>query len=445
MISYKKEDYFIKKVAFKTLGCKVNQYETEIILNLFQDEGFQIVNFNQKADVYIINTCTVTKEADRKSKQMIRKAIGQNKKSKIIVTGCFAQSNYQDLKKMRGINLITGNSDKNSILQQFKELDFHNTVVKVTPAKFLKKYDNVIKNKSILHPRAWLKIQDGCNNFCTYCKVPYVRGPARSRLIDDILQEVSNLENSGIKEVVLLGINLGTYGEDLLPGKANLSKLISLIDNFKGIKRIRLSSIELVNINNELLDTFGKCSKLCHHLHIPLQSGDDKILKLMNRPYNTSIFGKKIFQLKKKIPNIAITSDIMVGFPGEDNESFNNTDKFIRKMCFSKIHIFKYSNREKCLAILMPNEVDNEIKKERSKKLINLASELSYNFRNKYLGLDVDALVEDEIKDKEGRVYSRGITDNYIKVIIPDLIGKRGEIVKVQLNKIYSDYIISSV
>lgn len=443
MISYKKEDYFIKKVAFKTLGCKVNQYETEIILNLFQDEGFQIVNFNQKADVYVINTCTVTKEADRKSKQMIRKAIGQNKKSKIIVTGCFAQSNYQDLKKMRGINLITGNSDKNSILQQFKELDFHNTVVKVTPAKFLKKYDNVIKNKSILHPRAWLKIQDGCNNFCTYCKVPYVRGPARSRLIDDILQEVSNLENSGIKEVVLLGINLGAYGEDLLPGKANLSKLISLINNFKGIKRIRLSSIELVNINNELLETFGKCSKLCHHLHIPLQSGDDKILKLMNRSYNTSIFCKKIFQLKKKIPNIAITSDIMVGFPGEDNESFNNTYKFIRKMCFSKIHIFKYSNREKCLAILMPNEVDNEIKKERSKKLINLDSELSYNFRNKYLGLDVDALVEDEIKDKEGRVYSRGITDNYIKVIIPDLIGKRGEIVKVQLNKIYSDYIVS--
>jgi threonylcarbamoyladenosine tRNA methylthiotransferase MtaB len=163
----------------------------------------------------------------------------------------------------------------------------------------------------------------------------------------------------------------------------------------------------------------------------------------MNRPYNTSIFCKKIFQLKKKIPNIAITSDIMVGFPSEDNESFNNTYKFIRKMCFSKIHIFKYSNREKCLAILMPNEVDNEIKKERSKKLINLASELSYNFRNKYLGLDVDALVEDEIKDKEGRVYSRGITDNYIKVIIPDLIGKRGEIVKVQLNKIYSDYIVS--
>ena len=165
MISYKREEYFIKKVAFKTLGCKVNQYETEIILNLFQDEGFQIVNFNQKADVYIINTCTVTKEADRKSKQMIRKAIGQNKKSKIIVTGCFAQSNYQDLKKMSGINLITGNSDKKSILQQFKELDFYNTVVKVTPVKHLIKYDNVIKNNSILHTRAWLKIQDGCNNF----------------------------------------------------------------------------------------------------------------------------------------------------------------------------------------------------------------------------------------------------------------------------------------
>ncbi|MDO9555566.1 MAG: tRNA (N(6)-L-threonylcarbamoyladenosine(37)-C(2))-methylthiotransferase MtaB [Atribacterota bacterium] len=434
------------KVALKTLGCKVNQYETESIINFFKDKGFQVVDFHQIADVYIINTCTVTQEADRKSKQMIRKAIRQNRKAKIIVTGCYAQSNYEDLQKIEGISLIAGNGEKNDILQQLEKIDLHDTVIRVKPAKYLKKYDSILKNKaSSLHTRAWLKIQDGCNRFCTYCKVPYVRGPARSRSVEDVLEEVSNLSSNGVKEVVLTGINLGTYGRDIDKGKINLAKLISLISNIKGIKRIRLSSIELIDIDAELLDVFKNCFKFCHHLHIPLQNGDNKILNLMNRPYDTSIFYQKISLIKETIPDIAITTDIMVGFPNEDSSSFRKTVNFARKICFAKIHVFKYSNRKECVAALLPNKVNNRIKKERSKKLQDLSKELFYDFQKKFLNSIAEILIEDEIKDKEGRIYSRGITSNYIKIIIPDFMGKKGEIVRVKLNQISSNYIVSSV
>lgn len=377
---------------------------------------------------------------------MIRRAIRQNRKSKIIVTGCYAQSNYEDLKKIEGISLIAGNGEKNNILQQLGKIDFRNTVIKVKPAKYLKKYDNILNNKSgSLHTRAWLKIQDGCNRFCTYCKVPYVRGPARSRSVKDVLEEVSNLNNNGVKEVVLTGVNLGTYGRDIDKGTTNLAKLISLISNFKGIKRIRLSSIELIDINDELLNIFKKTSKLCHHLHIPLQNGDDKILNLMNRPYDTSLFYKKISLIKEIMPDIAITTDIMVGFPNEDSNSFSKTINFTRKICFAKIHVFQYSNRKECLATLLPNKVDNEVKKERSKKLQELSKELFCNFQKIFIGSIADVLIEDEIKDKEGRIYSRGITDNYIKVVIPDFIGKKGDIVSVKLNQIYPKHIVSSL
>ncbi len=376
---------------------------------------------------------------------MIRKAIRQNQNAKIIVTGCYAQSNYQDLKKIEGISLIAGNREKYIILKHLDKLNINHTVIKVKPVKYLREFDNIFKGKTSLHTRAWVKIQDGCNKFCSYCKVPYARGPARSRLIEDILKEISNLNSRGVKEVVLLGINLGTYGKDMFDKKVNLSKLISLISNFEGIKRIRLSSIELDDINDELIDVFIKYPKLCHHLHIPLQSGDDKILKLMNRPYTTSVFYKKISQIMRKIPDIAITTDIMVGFPREDVQSFNNTYNFVKKIGFAKIHIFPYSDREKCLATLFPDKVDQKIKKDRRNKLLNLSKELSCNFQKKYIGSTANILIENEIKSKEGRLYSKGSTDNYIKVLIPDLTGRRGELVKVQLYEPHPEYIISKI
>jgi len=377
---------------------------------------------------------------------MIRKAIRQNRKSKIIVTGCYAQSDYEELQKIEGINLIAGNGEKNDILQQIEKIDLHETIVRVKPTKYLKEYNNILKNKSSsLHTRSWLKIQDGCNRFCAYCKVPYVRGPARSRSMEDVMEEVSSLCSNGSKEVVLSGINLGTYGRDIDKGKTNLAKLISLISNFKGIKRIRLSSIELIDIDSELLNIFKNCSKFCHHLHIPLQSGDDQILNLMNRPYNTSDFYQKISLIKETIPDIAITTDIMVGFPNEDNNSFSKTLDFTRKICFSKVHVFQYSDRKECIATLLPNKVDNRTKKERSKILQELSKEFFHDFQKKFLNIVAEILVEDEIKDKKGRIYSSGITSNYIKILVPDLIGKKGEIVRVKLDKISSNYVISSV
>ncbi len=389
---FKKEDCFIIKVAFKTLGCKVNQYETEVIFNLFKTAGYQTVGFDERADIYVINTCTVTKEADRKSKQMIRKAVNQNQNARVIVTGCYAQSNYQDLKTIEGVSLILGNSEKNNILKQLDKLNINHTIINVKPVKNFREYAHICKGGTSLHTRAWVKIQEGCNRFCSYCKVPFVRGPARSRLVEDIEKEISDLNDKGVKEVVLLGINLGAYGEDLNKEKVNLSKIISIINKYESIKRIRLSSIELDYLDDELLEAFRKYTKLCHHLHIPLQSGDDKILKLMNRSYNTSFFYQKINKFRKNILDIAITSDIMVGFPNEDNHSFNNTYNFVRKIGFAKIHIFPYSEREKCLATLLPDKVDQKIRKERSKRLLDLSKLLYYNFIKKYIGAKTTVL-----------------------------------------------------
>jgi len=355
------------------------------------------------------------------------------------------QSNYQDLKEIEGISLIIGNSEKNNILQQLDKLNTKQTIINVKPVKNIREYVNICNIGTRFHTRAWVKIQEGCNRFCSYCKVPYVRGPARSRLAEDIEKEISDLNNKGVREVVLLGINLGAYGEDLNKEKINLSKLISIINKFKSIKRIRLSSIELDYLDDELLETFKKYPKLCHHLHIPLQSGDDKILKLMNRSYNTSFFYQKINKFREDIPDIAITSDIMVGFPYEDERSFNDTYNFLRKLEFTKIHVFPYSDREDCLANLLINKVDPKIKKERSKRLLDLSKLLYYNFIKKYIGTKTAVLVEREVKDKEGKIYSQGITNNYIKVMIPELSGKIGKLVKVQLNEAYPDYSIAKI
>lgn len=376
---------------------------------------------------------------------MIRNAIRQNGKSKIIVTGCYAQSDYGELQNIQGISLIAGNGEKSDILQQIEKIDFNKTTISVKPAKYLKKYDHILKNEfSSLHTRAWLKIQDGCNRFCTYCKVPYVRGPARSRSVEDIMEEVSDLCNNGVKEVVLSGINLGSYGKDISKNNINLAKLISLINNFEKIKRIRLSSIELIDLDSELLNIIEQCSKFCHHLHIPLQSGDDQILRLMNRPYNTSNFYQKISLIKKAIPDIAITTDIMVGFPYEDSNSFEKTFNFARKNCFAKIHVFPYSDRKECLAALLPVKVDNISKKERSKLLQELSKKLLHDFQKKFLDSIAEILVEGQTKDQEGKIYSKGITSNYLKIMIPDYVGKKGDIVRVKLNQICSNYILSS-
>lgn len=377
---------------------------------------------------------------------MIRKAINQNKESKVIVIGCCAQSNYKILEKINGIDIILGNNEKYNVLQELDSLKIKKNIIKVKPIKNITRYNTVRNKQSHLRSRALVKIQDGCNNFCSYCKIPYVRGPERSRLPEDIMEEISFLDKTGTKEIVLLGINLGTYGNDFYTKKTNLTNLISLInDNFKQIRRIRLSSIELLNVDSNLLDAFNKYPKLCHHLHIPLQSGSDKILKLMNRPYGLESFSKIIKNIRKNIPDVAITTDVMVGFPGEDDKSFNDAYNYIKKMEFAKIHVFPYSDREKCLSNLLPDKIDYQIRKDRIKKLLKLSKDLYFNFRNNYVGRITEVLIEDEKVNDDGSICSYGITGNYIRVMIPNLSGKKDKIIKVKLNKIYKEYIIASV
>ncbi|MEA2020868.1 MAG: tRNA (N(6)-L-threonylcarbamoyladenosine(37)-C(2))-methylthiotransferase MtaB [Candidatus Caldatribacteriota bacterium] len=425
----------------KTLGCKVNQYETEALLNLFQEQSFQIVNFREKADIYIINTCTVTQEAERKSRQMIRRAIKQNGMAKIIVTGCSAQSCSPELREIEGINFILGNGEKNHILKYLQNTGNNFPVISTKPIKNVKKYDTLSKKHTGLHTRSLVKIQDGCNNFCTYCKVPYVRGPQRSRKPEDILKEIILLSEKGIKEIVLLGINLGTYGHDFSDSSINLAKLILLIiDHCVKIERIRLSSIEIINIDDELIDVFEKYPKMCPHLHIPLQSGSDKILRLMNRPYNLSFFSYNINKIRKRIPKIAITTDVMVGFPDEDENSFNHTYHYIKNIKFSKLHVFPYSDRNECLSNLLINKVDYTVKKMRTKRLLKLSDELFLTFREENIGKVKDILIESVKISQTGNLEAYGITDNYIKVCIPDFHRKKGDMVKVKISGVNKDY-----
>lgn len=376
---------------------------------------------------------------------MIRKAVNQNHHPQVIVTGCYAQANYKDLMNIKGINLITGNNREDINFKLLKSLESNQSIIKIKPAKEIKYCQNHIKKKTSFHTRAWVKIQDGCNHFCTYCKVPYVRGRERSRKFEDIEKEIRYLNHKGTKEIVLMGINLGAYGKDLEKEKNNLIKLISLISNFTNIQRIRLSSIELIYLNDDFIEALSKYSKLCHHLHIPLQSGDDKILKLMNRPYNTVIFYEVIQKIRKSCPDITITSDIMVGFPQEDENNFENTYSFIQKLDFAKIHVFPFSERKECLSYLFTNKVNPHIKKERTKKLLELSRNLYYKFNLKNLDLKKEILVEKEFREKSGQIYSEGLSDNYLKIRVPGLTKKIGEIVSVQITEAFPDYCVAKV
>jgi len=441
----KRRDYKIK-IAFKTLGCKVNQYETETLIDLCKEQNYEIVNFKEKADIYIINTCTVTREAERKSKQMIRKAIKKNRMAKIIVTGCSAQSSFKDLKEIEGVHYIVGNEEKKDILDFARRTDNQFPSIHVGSIKNVKKYSTLSKNDPALHTRSLVKIQDGCNNFCAYCEIPYVRGPQRSRKVDDILKEIDLLEEKGIKEVVLLGINLGSYGHDFSNKNISLAKLIMrIIIHCKRIERIRLSSIEVNHIDDELINVIVQYPKICRHLHIPLQSGNDKILKMMNRPYDLTFFSKKINKIRKKMPGISITTDIMVGFPGEDNCSFEHAYQYIKTCEFSKLHVFPYSDRDHCLSRLLSNKINDITKKERINRLLDLSNELLIKYRQKNIGKVKDILIETIKKDKVGAIVSYGMTDNYLRILIRDMIPRKGDLLKVRLKELHDDYILGKI
>ena len=400
-----------KKVAFHTLGCKVNQYETNAMIQQFLAKEYQLVNFNEFADVYVINTCTVTNMADKKSRQMLRKVKDLNSDSIVVAVGCYSQVAADYVAKIEEIDIILGNDEKKDVVK-FVESFEKNKLISVSDINKSKEY---LEFGTVLHletTRAVIKIQDGCNNFCSYCIIPYARGRIRSRSKDSVLNEIKEIVKLGIKEVVLTGIHIASYGKDKNDGYY-LIDLIEDINKIEGLERIRLGSLEPLVITEEFCERLGKVDKICEHFHLSLQSGCDATLKRMNRKYLTEDFRKCVHLLRNTFKEVSLTTDIIVGFPGETEEEFNETFEFLKEIKFFKMHVFKYSRRNGTVAASMLNQVQEDIKEERSKKLIDLSNQYEFEYIKEYIGKEVEVLVEEE---KNG--YWVGHTKNYLVIKI---------------------------
>ena len=414
----------MKNFYIDSLGCKVNSYEIEAIKDELLLKGYQKVDINE-ADVIILNTCCVTNTAASKSRQKIHSLHQKNPLAKIIVMGCYVQGFEEEVKKIEGVYLLVGTKNRRQIIQQIEALNQQISLVEDLSDYTI--YENLSISSSLENTRAYLKIQDGCNNFCSYCIIPYVRGTVKSRLKEDIIEEAKKLIQLGYKELVLTGIHTGHYGKDL--DNYTFTDLIEELLNIKGLYRLRISSIEESEITSKLIDLMKNNDKLAKHLHIPLQAGSDKILKLMNRKYDVKTFLNKIQYIQNNIEDIAITTDVIVGFPQESEENFNETLKICQELHFSKIHVFPYSARKGTIAATMKGQVNGKIKKERAKKLIELSNQLNLEYNQKYLNKEVEVLIEENC---EG--YYIGHTTNYIKVKIQSQCSlNRNEIVKVKV------------
>lgn len=426
-------------VSFITLGCKVNQFETEAMTELLESEGFEVVHNGENSDIYIINTCAVTKESDRKSRQFINKAKRINPNALVVAVGCSVQLNSEKINKETQVDIVIGTKNKGNIVNIIK--DKLNNIENIsTIVKFNGKEDFEELKISTVHDktRANIKIQDGCSQFCSYCIIPYVRGPIRSRNHGDIIEEVKRIAYNGYKEIVINGIHISSYGAENKDHDA-LIKLIEDINKIDGIERIRLGSLEPNIITEDFIVRISKMEKVCHHFHLSLQSGSDSVLERMNRKYTSSQYKKNVEIIRKYMPDSGITTDIIVGFPGETDEEFNETYEFVKKVRFSRIHVFKYSVREGTKAAEMINQVDDKIKTSRSKVLIELGEKVANEFMTKFLGCDMSVLVETE---KDENLYE-GYTSNYLKVLIKCDINIKSQIINVKIKDINEDCLIA--
>ncbi len=421
-----------RKVAFYTLGCKVNQYETESLKKQFGDYGIETVEFEELADIYVVNSCTVTSIADRKTRNILRRAKRINPSAIVVATGCYAQTNAEELARIEEIDYVVGNSDKAALLKLVKSLEKDEKVSKLLIKNIFDEdeYEEIGFSTLREMSRAYIKIQDGCDSFCSYCKIPFARGHKRSRKIESILNEVEELGSEGFKEIILIGINLGAYGEDL-EEDINLEDLLEKIVKIEGIERIRLGSIYPDKISERFINLLKKEDKLMKHLHISLQAGDNEILKLMKRKYTREDVLSVLNKLKEEVSNIEFTGDVIVGFPHEKDGNFENTYNLIETIGFSDLHIFQYSDREKTLASTYKEKVPAPIKKERAESLEKLRNKMYDIIREEYIGKEVEVLVE-EIKHNS----AYGYTNNYIKVQINNFNGKVNEIIKVKINQL---------
>lgn len=409
----------MKKVAIHSLGCKVNSYEAESMEIMLRDEGYEIVPFSEdvQADIYIINTCSVTNIADRKSRQMLHKAKKMNPEAVVVAAGCYVQADPDGVKKDECVDIILGNNMKISIVEALNDYfggsDKTSYLVDINDK--YQEYESLKINQTGEHTRAYIKIQDGCNQFCSYCIIPYVRGRVRSRKPEDIVNEVKTLAATGVKEVVLTGIHISSYGTDL--ENISLIELIEAIHEIEGIKRIRLGSLEPRIITEEFAKRIAGLEKICPHFHLSLQSGCDKTLKAMNRKYNTEEYYEGCVKLREVFDNPAITTDVIVGFPGETEEDFLETRKFLEKVHFYEMHIFKYSRRKGTVADRMEGQVDEKVKTQRSAILLELENKMSKEYRQQHIGKTEEVLIE-EIVSENGKDYFMGFTPDYIRVKI---------------------------
>lgn len=422
------------KVAFTTLGCKVNQFETEVMEGLFKEKKYEIVNFEEVADVYVINTCSVTHLGEKKSRQLIRRAIKNNNKAIVAVVGCYSQVAADEIAKIEGVSLIVGTKERKNIVTLVETvLKEHQPLQVVEDVMDYHEFEDIPLLNNPDRTRAFLKIQDGCSNFCTYCIIPYTRGPLKSRKLDSILSEAENLVESGFKEIVLTGIHLGAYGKDLADEIALVDVVKALLDNEK-LTRLRLGSLESIELDQEILEIMNQDQRLCRQLHLPLQSGSDKILKKMNRNYTTAEFKALVDNIYAKVPGVAITTDVIVGFPGENSTDFNEAVEFIKNMNFSKIHIFPYSKRKNTPAANYAEQVSEDEKKKRSVYLKEISDMANAKYRNKMLNTTVEILVENITPD-----YAEGLASNYVKVYCENNNFQKDNFYKLKIIKLYKD------
>ncbi|MVO99464.1 tRNA (N(6)-L-threonylcarbamoyladenosine(37)-C(2))-methylthiotransferase MtaB [Paenibacillus lutrae] len=422
-------------VAFHTLGCKVNFYDTEAIWQLFKNEGYEQVDFEHTADVYVINTCTVTNTGDKKSRQMIRRAVRRNPEAIVAVTGCYAQTSPAEIMAIPGVDLVIGTQDRDQILTLVKQFqDERKPINAVRNIMKTRQFEELDVPDFADRTRAFLKIQEGCNNFCTFCIIPWSRGLMRSREPQSVVKQAHMLVDAGYKEIVLTGIHTGGYGEDI--ENYSLARLLWDLDKVDGLKRVRISSIEASQITDEVLEVLNTSDKMCRHLHIPLQAGHDQVLARMRRKYTTAEYGRKIELIQKAMPGAAITTDVIVGFPGETDEMFREGYAFMEQMQFSEMHVFPYSKRTGTPAARMLDQVDEEIKNARVHELIDLSERMQLQYARQFVGKQLEVIPERTYKGAaEDSGLLMGYTDNYLQVVFNAPEEMIGKVCTVQVNE----------
>ena len=421
----------MKKAAFHNLGCKVNAYETEAMKQLLEQRGYEIVPFAKGADVYVINTCTVTNIADRKSRQMLSRARKWNPEGVVVAAGCYVQEEGEKLKEEEGIDILIGNNQKGKLPELLDEYFAHKKKQQaVTDIGAQKEYEPLFVGHTGEHTRAFMKIQDGCNQFCSYCAIPYARGRVRSRELPQIMKEASALIKAGYRELVLTGIHLSSYGTDLEEGE-DLLTVVSALSGMEGLSRIRLGSLEPGFVTERFVEGLKACPEICPHFHLSLQSGCDATLKRMNRRYTTKEYEEKCRLLRQYFPQGAITTDVICGFPGETEEEFARTKEFVEEISFYEMHVFPYSRRKGTRAADMPGQVPASVKKERSAQLLAISASHSQEFRRKFLGKRLEILLE-ETALIEGKTYYTGYTREYVKCAVEK--GEKNQLVFAKAN-----------